>query len=253
MQAAKQKIKDFALSLGAEDMGVAPVATLPGTSELPQIMPGAQSLLVLLAKEIGSPYTNDPYAAMNGRLDVVSFIRHASYHLARYLEKEFAAQAVTLPYSYPMAIGKSKLPMGIVSLRHAALAAGLGSLGRHNLFMHPVHGSRVSIFALLCSLPLPTDSPLTEDLCVDCGLCVSQCPAGALNEPGRTDVMRCMQNSQPTGMGASAAFFSELLTKDNSEQQKMLRSPRYFNLLQACHMGNQYFCFNCQKTCPVGQ
>lgn len=253
METAKQKIKDYAFSLGVDDLGVAAINDLPGTTKLSEILPDGRSLLVMLLKETGSCYTDVPEAAMNGRLDLSSYIRSLSYRMSRFIEKEYQARVISLPYSYPMAMDKSKLPTGLVSMRHAAVAAGLGTLGRHNLFMHPQMGTRVGIFALLTTLPLPPDAPFTEDLCINCEICVNNCPAGALAEPGKTNVMRCMGSSQPTGMGANVAFWSELLSKEHGEQAKMLRSPRYLNLLQTYHMGNQYFCFNCQKSCPVGQ
>lgn len=254
MRAIKRQIKEYALNLGIDDLGVAGMDDLPGTSRLKEIMPAGKSLLVMLLKEIGSGQTDDPQAAMNGRLDMNSFVRHTAYRMTRYLEKNFKAKVVTLPYSYPMAFGKSKVPMGIVSLRHAAVAAGLGVMGRHNLFMHPEMGTRVGIFALLSDLELPIDQPYSQDLCINCDICVQKCPARALDEPGKTDVAKCMATSQSTGMGANVQFWGKILAEEDGAQRKnMLRSPAFFSLLQTYHMGNQYYCFNCQKSCPIGQ
>lgn len=35
-------------------------------------------------------------------------------------------------------------------------------------------------------------------------------------------------------------------------QQALLRSDRFACLRQSAHLGNQYMCFNCMKSCPVG-
>ena len=87
--------------------------------------------------------------------------------------------------------------IGDISMRHAAHAAGLGVFGRHNLINHPVYGTRVIYTAILTDMPLTSDPSITEDLCIDCGLCVDACPANALDEEGKTNQMRCLKNSQP--------------------------------------------------------
>ena len=37
------------------------------------------------------------------------------------------------------------------------------------------------------------------------------------------------------------------------EQKKMFRDENYWRLPQAGYIGLQYYCFNCLKSCPVGQ
>jgi len=70
--------------------------------------------------------------AMSGRLDLMHFSRSCSYKLARFLEREFKARAMTVPVSYPREMSlETKGAKGDISLRHAAVAAGLGIFGRH--------------------------------------------------------------------------------------------------------------------------
>ncbi|MDL2275345.1 4Fe-4S binding protein [Desulfosarcina sp. OttesenSCG-928-G10] len=253
MNEKKRKIREFAMDLGVDDVGVALATDLPGTSRISEMLPDARSILVMVLKETSSCHTDDPMAAMNGRLDGASFIRHCSYRIARFMEKNWDAKAITIPYAFPMALGAAPRPMGIVSLRHAAVAAGLGTLGRHNLFIHPEMGSRVILFGVVTDLELPPDPLYATDLCVNCDICVENCPSHALDEPGKTDVARCASVSQPTGMAANAKFWARVLAQPPDAQKKMLYSGEYFNLLQTLHMGTQYFCFSCQKSCPVGK
>jgi NAD-dependent dihydropyrimidine dehydrogenase PreA subunit len=88
---------------------------------------------------------------------------------------------------------ETKGTLGDVSLRHAAIAAGLGNFGRHNLVIHPQIGSRVVFTAVMTNLDLPSDPPVSERICTDCNICVENCPAHALDEEGKTDDMKCLK------------------------------------------------------------
>lgn len=70
----------------------------------------------------------------------------------------------------------------IVSLKHAAQAAGLGAIGRHSLLITPEFGSMVWLGAVLVDAPLDPD-PMLDNPCTNCGACVQVCPVHALDEP----------------------------------------------------------------------
>ncbi|HOX28057.1 MAG TPA: 4Fe-4S binding protein [bacterium] len=71
-----------------------------------------------------------------------------------------------------------------LSLKHAAKAAGLGSIGRHTLLITPDHGPRVRLSGFVTDAPLETGAPFTEELCSNCGACERTCPSGAISESG---------------------------------------------------------------------
>jgi epoxyqueuosine reductase len=102
-------------------------------------------------------------------------------------------------------------------------------------------------------MDLPSDPPVTEDLCTDCNICVDECPGSALDEEGKTDNMKCLRNSQPYGIGASIGFWNKLVKSSPEEQKKLLFSEDFMKMYQAQMIGFQYFCFKCLHTCPIGQ
>ncbi|HOO27775.1 MAG TPA: 4Fe-4S binding protein [Lachnospiraceae bacterium] len=69
----------------------------------------------------------------------------------------------------------------IVSLKHAAQAAGLGTIGRHSLLITPEFGSMIWLGAVLCESKLEPDD-LKENICDHCNLCVNECPVNALED-----------------------------------------------------------------------
>ncbi|HSW36468.1 MAG TPA: ammonia-forming cytochrome c nitrite reductase subunit c552 [Candidatus Limnocylindrales bacterium] len=162
---------------------------------------------------------------------------------------EFTQHWLTIPLSYPLEMSdKTKGAIGDVSLRHAAVAAGLGQLGRNNLVIHPRLGSRVVFTGLITDLEFTSD-PKAEGICTNCNLCVENCPGQALEDEGKTHLMRCIKNSQPYGISAVIRFWTQLLDSPPEEQKKMLANEHFWKLFQASFIGFQYFCFNCLKSC----
>jgi len=255
MQAVKDKIRQYVLGLGVDDVGFASVKDYisPRSPKIEDLFPSAKSMVVMAFKEMSNCDSPSHLMAMSGRLDLMEFMRSCNYKLGRFIEKEFKRRAMSVPISYPQDMGNNTMGLiGEVSLRHAAQAAGLGRFGRHNLIIHPKMGSRVLFSAVLNELDLPSDPPVSEDLCIYCDICIQECPSGALNEEGKTNPSKCLRSAQPYGIGGSIGFWSKLLKAAPDEQKKLLVSEEYMKLYQAQIIGYQYHCFKCLSSCPVG-
>lgn len=252
----KEIIKKFVSEMGVDDVGFTTVQKYisPRSPKIESIFPAAKSLIVMAYRELSGCESSNMQIAMNGRLDLMEFSRLANYKLARFIEKNLRGRAMTISVSYPLEMSyETGGTIGDVSLRHAAVSAGLGTFGRHNLVIHPEFGSRVVFSAVLCDLDVAPDKPIEEELCTRCNICVQECPAGALNEEGKTAVVKCLKQSQPYGLGANIKFWSEFAAGSAQKQQKKIKDDHYWRLYQAGMIGFQYFCFKCFASCPVGQ
>jgi epoxyqueuosine reductase len=136
-------IRTFALSLGVDDIGFADVLAYnsPQSSEITTLLPNAKSIIVLAFRVLSSCESPSWTAALNGYIDLGSFARTASYRLARHLEAQYGAKVANIPLTYPFEIRYDRRGVADFSHRHAAIAAGLGVLGRHNLVIHPRFGT----------------------------------------------------------------------------------------------------------------
>ena len=78
--AVKGKIKEFALSIGIDDVGIASVKDYksPKSPNLESIFPGAKSLVVLAYKTLSNCESNNMQIAMGGRLDEMEFTRSSN-------------------------------------------------------------------------------------------------------------------------------------------------------------------------------
>ncbi len=253
----KESIRSFAQNLGVDDTGFAAVISYnsPRSEKIEDIFPGARSMVIMAMREMSHCESPNPQIAMSGRIDIMEFGRHCTFSLARYVETKCGGRAMGIPMSYPMEMNPSK-NTGVVadiSLRHAAVAAGLGAFGRHNLVIHPKLGSQIVFCGIITDLELEPDPACAANPCINCNICVKNCPAGALDEEGRTDVFKCMKKSQPYGLAKSIGFWKEFVTKTPDEQGKMFFTKDYWQMYQAQFIGFQYFCFKCFTVCPVGK
>ena len=82
-----------------------------------------------------------------------------------------------------------------------AARAGLGTIGRNSLLIHPKFGSRVFIGILLTTAPPEFfestqvqvyGDPVPSDPCVGCTRCARACPAGAISENRTLHASRCL-------------------------------------------------------------
>lgn len=241
----KEKIREFIKNIGVDDVGFASVENYisHNTPKIETFFPKAKSIIVMAYKELSTCESMDPLLAMNGRLDKKEVMRYDSYKICHFLEDQFNAKVLSIPESFPRG------GVSAVSLRHAALASGLGSFGRHNLIIHPKFGTRVTFTAIVTDLEIEGDEIIKDSFCNNCNICVKSCPAKALDEEGKTDMMKCMKVSQPFNPIAYLSFIDKYVEADGEERKGMIKD--FIPYYQANSYITQYYCFNCLKLCPA--
>ena len=74
----------------------------------------------------------------------------------------------------------------LLSYKHVAQLAGLGTIGRNSLLITPEYGPRVRLACLLTEAPLESFSfspPAGKQVCLQCDACIQACPVQALHVP----------------------------------------------------------------------
>lgn len=78
-------------------------------------------------------------------------------------------------------------------LKNAAAIAGIGFIGRNNLFISASHGATVRLRAAVTDAPLMCGTPSPfRHACEDCVRCIEACPAKALSEV-EYSMRRCLE------------------------------------------------------------
>lgn len=251
----KENIRQFGYDLGADAVGFAAIEDYKSkrAPDPKTILPGVKSLVVLGYRENnGAVESENSRISMSSRMGGMEFSLKNNYLLTRYIEDKSGTKAAPVSFSYPLNMEPPVMGLiGDVSLRHAAVAAGLGVFGRHNLVINPRFGTRIIFTAILSELPLSSDPPVGEELCDQCGLCVDACPGNALEQEGKTDALKCLGSSQPYGITGLMQYIGQFVGKSPEEQAKLVGDPRLLSLYQAPMIGFQYMCWKCMAVCPA--
>lgn len=178
----KTELKQLLYSLGAELCGVAPVdrfdAAPKGFHPL-NVYPQCRSVISFACRVPGA-VLSCPTPVVYTRVRNSLSAKMDTIALDACLALERAGiKAVPVPSNESVWDAKTGRNRSIVSLKHAAQAAGLGTIGRHSLLITPQLGSMVWLGAVLVDVELEGD-PLLEPVCTGCQLCVKACPVNAL-------------------------------------------------------------------------
>lgn len=188
-------IKNMIMELGADACGIASLDRFAGTAwdiHPVSIFPAARSVVVFLRRIPRSFVLTDSLIAYQQVLNIVNrdldrIALNASLNIER-----MGAGAMPVPAEKPYAQWNAtgSQAKGLIDLRHAAVYAGLGQIGRGALFINPHYGNFVNIGAVITNLNLRSD-PAAVNLCIpDCHLCEESCPAHAL-KVGHIDAEKC--------------------------------------------------------------
>jgi epoxyqueuosine reductase QueG len=247
----EEEVKRRALELGADLVGICAVEEVEDRN--PSLLPRASSCVVFLCGQSEAALLSDLRMAQYDTYCTYQKLGLIGRELARLLEDR-GFPSLSVPTALPLDMGEGKFGLrGEFSLRHAAVAAGLGELGLSRLLVTERFGPRVRIGGVLTEAPLRPDGRKLEGICRRCGRCLKACPVGAIEEGRKVDVFRCAVNLLRYGPPGAAAFLSELAGKGAEERSQLTFDPTFLNLWQTTTLGTFYHCFECVKACPVGR
>nr|WP_320024218.1 epoxyqueuosine reductase [uncultured Acetobacterium sp.] len=103
---------------------------------------------------------------------------------ARIIEDAYGGTAVPVPCDAPYDYWDTEKMegRGLISMKHAAINAGIGTLGKNTLLLDTKFGNRLTVGVILTNLELGSDD-YAESICIEgCNLCIKNCPAQAIKE-----------------------------------------------------------------------
>lgn len=196
----KESIREIILSLGADVCGV---TNIDRFTDAPQgfspkdIFKDCKSVIVFgiaLPKGLIQVDPQIIYGHFNNfssqRVDAISF------SAAKIIEEKFDCEAVTIPCDGPYDFWNERNleGRGLISMKHAAVLAGIGTLGKSTLLINNKFGNLLTIGAILTNLNMLSDE-LSESCCIsECKMCIECCPVNAI-EDGSVNQKLCRNNT----------------------------------------------------------
>lgn len=202
-----KKVKNIVISSGADICGIANIERFnnaPSGYKPTDLFPDAKSVIVYakrLPESVFKTKSPIPYSFIDDIAMKEIFSLTLSISLILEDHDISALPIPSEPYEY---WDKEEMTgKGLLSLKHAAHLAGLGSIGRNSLLCNPEYGNLLKLGALITDCKLEPDPIIDYDFCSDnCNLCIDNCPSGAL---GSDTVLQknCRTNSEgSTSKGA---------------------------------------------------
>ena len=276
----KSQLKALAQSLGMDMCGVASIdrfATSPPGRHPCDVLPGCKSVIVVGVRLLDGVISANFRAFEDGRSNLKGIygtygyaflpnfeLSYVVYNIAKHIEGN--SYAVAMPCSTgPMTNGLQ------ISIRHAAVAAGLGQFGYMSIVLSEQHGPRNRFGVILTTLDIEPD-PMYEGppLCdpEKCGICVKVCPTGAIRAYGTHEL-------EQVEMGGKSFSYTlvdfpkcrkalQAMTKDlgGKDDYLPMSDPSMDDLYEAEQrmpidtMGLQHICSwhcgRCLSYCPAG-
>jgi epoxyqueuosine reductase QueG len=258
-------IKEMIRSEGIELVGIADAGKLilaspprPATD----LMPTARSVIVMaVPHSLGAVHAPDIRMWTRNKMQTSRLLDQTAEKVGRFLEKE---GHLTLPVSAdkPVEIHKldpltgKRMPhtrtVGHISLKHAAVSAGMGQIGRSNLLLTPEFGPHQRLGGIITELPLEADPFREWDLCIQgCTRCEDACPVKALAD-GSYDADPCFdywslgfERMMPRRLSEWPAFLA-MLYRHSKRRDVLIETGQLY-------ITDVDFCIECMKACPVGE
>ncbi len=216
------KLKSFAEKVGVDVTGVASIDRFegaPAERHPASLYPDAKSVITigfritrgsLRGIEEGSDWSAYNFMSYGGIVMLYSVI--AQREISRFIE-DFGYEAV--PYMHtgakelgsPVERGRPR-PDIKLNERFLAVAAGLGEIGYSRMFLSPVFGPAIRVFPILTDAPLKPDPVFKKSVCDECGICLAECPSGALNAEDSEDIKIVGQTYRTAGLDLAKCAWS---------------------------------------------
>lgn len=242
-----QRIKEKALTLGCDKVGIVPADVLTNEREKlvewlkrgfhgemkwmerepekrtdPRILfPSARSIVVAAVNY----YTPHQHEDSNKSGKISRYAWGDDYHDV--VGEKLKALLDWIKDEMPQAEGKVCIDIQPMMDKTWAVRAGFGWIGKHTNLITQDYGSWVFIGELILNLELEYDTEQTGEHCGTCTLCIEACPTDAIVEPFLVDSNKCISH-------ATIELRSENLPDDIVENLD----------------GWLYGCDICQDVCP---
>lgn len=251
-------LRQLCFEAGVDDVGFVKLDRPELAAERADILrffPPTKSLISFVLRMNREPIRNPARSVANVEFHQTGDRVNETAHRIVAALTDRGVRAINPAMGFPMEmdrVGTGKL--WVVSHKPVAVAAGLGHMGIHRNLIHPKFGSFVLLGTVLMDAEISEyQQPLDYNPCLECKLCVSACPVGAIGADGAFNFSACFTHNYREFFGGFTDWIEQIAnSKDANDYHSRVSTPETASMWQSLSYGANYKSAYCMAVCPAG-
>ena len=253
-----RELRQTCLEAGADDVGFVSIdqpELADQRNEIVTFFPHTKSLISFIVRMNREPIHNPARSVANVEFHQTGDrVNETAHHIVAVLEGR-GIRAINPAMGFPMEmahVGNGKL--WVVSHKPVAVAAGLGHMGIHRNVIHPKFGNFILLGTVLVEAEISEyQQPLDYNPCLECKLCVSACPVGAIGSDGAFNFSACYTHNYREFIGGFTNWVEQIAeSKNSSDYRQRVTDAESASMWQSLSFGANYKSAYCMAVCPAG-
>lgn len=252
------RLRELCLEAGADDVGFVPVEDPRVAVELEharEILPSARTFVAFCVRMNRDNLRSTMRSLANTEFNHADDeTNQVSRRITRALQ-DAGYRAVYPAPGYPMEVDKFPGRIWVIAHKVVAEAAGLGVMGIHRNVIHPKFGNFILLGTVVTDAVIDEPSAALDfSPCLECKLCVSACPVGAITNDGGFDFQACYTHNYREFMGGFTDWAETVADSDNAaEYRERVSTGESFSMWQSLSFKPNYKAGYCMAVCPAGE
>lgn len=252
-------LRHLCFEAGADDVGFVDLdrpELVAERDDIQRFFPHTKSLISFVLRMNREPIRNPARSVANVEFHQTGDRVNETAHRIVAALGDRGVRAINPAMGFPMEmdrVGNGKV--WVVSHKPVAVAAGLGHMGIHRNVIHPKFGSFVLLGTVLMDAEVSTyQQPLNYNPCLECKLCVSACPVGAISSDGAFNFSACFTHNYREFFGGFTDWVEQVAdSKNASDYHSRVSTPETASMWQSLSYGANYKSAYCMAVCPAGE